>query len=135
MITTLGHLVPIFHESSTFMTTLKETVSSLFKTLPASTFMSFLAEDFSVIPWKYDSDTDAKFKQTCTELGINWVEIAHHGGEEQGIEYWTVYKFSQESEVCYVKFDGSYYSYDGCTFDSWYFVEPTEKLVVVYERS
>jgi hypothetical protein len=59
--------------------------------------------------------------------------VDSYGGEDQGIEYWKVYKFTRDQETCYIKFDGSYVSYDGSTFDRFYEVEPREVKVTVYE--
>jgi hypothetical protein len=58
------------------------------------------------------------------------------GGEDQGTEFWSVYKFtdSETDESCFVKFDGVYYSYDGATFERWYFVEAREVVVTQYHE-
>lgn len=60
---------------------------------------------------------------------------ANYGGEGKGEDYWSVYKFTDvnSGEVQYIKFDGWYQSYNGTEFDEWFFVEPKEKLITVYE--
>jgi hypothetical protein len=59
----------------------------------------------------------------------------HHGGEGEGEDYWTVWQFTRQGEeAVYVEFQGYYYSYDGSTFQEWFFVEPREVLVTQYFR-
>jgi hypothetical protein len=57
-----------------------------------------------------------------------------YGGEGMGESYWGVWKISRQNDIAYVKFDGSYYSYQGSTFDSWFFVEPQQVLVTQYVK-
>lgn len=64
----------------------------------------------------------------CT---INIVEDV--GGEGQGETYYLVYSFTFPEDTIYVKFDGSYYSYDGATFDEFFQVTPAQKTITVYE--
>jgi len=68
-----------------------------------------------------------QFKGIDTELEH------HHGGEGEGENYYAVYKFTRKGEdPVYVQFQGWYRSYDGSTYDSWFFVEPREVLVTQY---
>lgn len=58
-----------------------------------------------------------------------------YGGEDQGSDYWSVYKFTFEGESpIFVKFDGHYYSYDGSTLDNWFLVEPKEVMVTQFVK-
>lgn len=57
----------------------------------------------------------------------------HHGGEGEGDQYWSVWSFTKDGETVYVQLDGSYASYDGTTYDSWFFVEPEEYVAVRYK--
>lgn len=76
-----------------------------------------------------------QFLDSVRELGLTFEFEDCYGGEGQGDEYWSVYKFSLGEEVVYVKFDGWYASYNGSEFSEWYFVEPQEKVITVFERA
>lgn len=76
-----------------------------------------------------------QFLDFACELGLTFEFEDHYGGEGQGDEYWSVYKFSRGDEVVYVKFNGWYASYNGAEFSEWYFVEPQEKVITVYVRA
>lgn len=61
--------------------------------------------------------------------------VENHGGEDQGSDYWSVYKFTfAGEEPIFVKFDGHYYSYDGATLDHWFLVEPKEVMVTQFVK-
>lgn len=75
-----------------------------------------------------------QFLDSVNELGLTFEFEDRYGGEGQGDEYWSVYKFSRGDEVVYVKFDGWYASYNGSEFNEWYFVEPQEKVITVFNR-
>jgi hypothetical protein len=65
---------------------------------------------------------------------LEYAYVDGYGGEGQGEDYWHVYKFTdvETKESCLVKFDGSYYSYNGSSFDRWFFVEPREVVVTQF---
>jgi hypothetical protein len=67
--------------------------------------------------------------------GISFKLVDSYGGEDQGSDYYTVYKFTDNDtgEEVYAKFQGWYQSYDGAEYESWSFVQPKEKTVIVYE--
>lgn len=66
------------------------------------------------------------------EIKVEFVE--RYGGEEQGSDYWSVFKFISKTGVeLYVKFDGYYQSYCGAEFQGYFEVEPKEKTIIVYE--
>lgn len=68
--------------------------------------------------------------------GLMFTFIEHYGGEDCGADYYSVYRVSnEEGHEAYVKFQGWYQSYVGSEYREWYFVEPVEKFVTVYERS
>lgn len=56
------------------------------------------------------------------------------GGEGQGEEYFSVYKFTDGESEEYVKFDGWYASYNGAEYEDWFFVKPKEVIQTVYTR-
>ena len=68
--------------------------------------------------------------------GLNWVQIkSHGGGEGDGEECWSVYKFyNSEYDVAYIKFDGYYQSYNGSEYQQFYVVEPVDRVVTFYEN-
>lgn len=78
----------------------------------------------------------------CTNLNDDllpdeWTanHILHYGGEDKGLEYWSVWGFCQEGQSpIFIRFNGSYLSYEGATFESYEEVVPVEKTVIVYER-
>ena len=72
---------------------------------------------------------EEKFLIDAADMGVSFVYADSQGGEGQGDEYWSVYKFTKNSESVFVKFDGSYSSYDGSYYEDWYFVE--SKMVEV----
>ena len=60
--------------------------------------------------------------------------VEEHGGEDQGTEWYVVYKF--EDHDVYIKVSGYYTSYNGTDFDGGWAccsdVKPTEKTITVY---
>jgi hypothetical protein len=60
--------------------------------------------------------------------------VADYGGEGMGDNYYSVYSFTKDNETVYVKFQGWYESYVGAGFSEWFFVEPKEKTITVYEQ-
>lgn len=60
------------------------------------------------------------------------ISVEHHGGEDQGSDYYTVYKFTKGNEELYIKFYGYYSSYDGADYEDFTFVTPKQKTITVY---
>lgn len=65
--------------------------------------------------------------------GFEFKELASHGGEGQGDDFWSVWSFTKDGETHLVKFQGWYASYVGAEFESWSFVEPKQRTITVYE--
>ena len=80
----------------------------------------------------YEGSEDAE--AILDTLGVKHKYEDSYGGEGQGEEYWSVYSFTRDSETVFVKFDGSYASYNGSEYDDYYFVEPKQMMVTVYEK-
>ena len=59
--------------------------------------------------------------------------VDQYGGEDQGSDYWTVWKFSKDNEECFVKFHGWYASHYGSDYHGFKFVAPAKKTITVYE--
>lgn len=58
--------------------------------------------------------------------------VDNYGGEDKGSEYWSVWKFTKDSEEVLVKFEGYYQSHYGTDFQDWNFVKTAQKMVTVY---
>lgn len=59
--------------------------------------------------------------------------VDSYGGEDQGSDFWSVFKFTRGDEECYIKFEGWYASHHGAEFEQYYEVTPKQKTVTVYE--
>lgn len=95
-------------------------------------FQSEMKDEFS----KYDDEETTQAIAAFIQEQISFKNVDSYGGDEgEGEQYWSVYEFTDKktNEKCYVKFDGWHQSYSGSEFDNWFFVEPKEKLVTVYE--
>lgn len=66
--------------------------------------------------------------------GVTFECVNQYGGEGQGDDYYSVYRFVRGEEECYVQFQGSYTSYCGSEYDDWFFVTPRETTITVYDR-
>ncbi len=85
-------------------------------------------------PWSTYSYSNRTGDRNATfSPDVTMEVVDRYGGEDQGSDYYTVYKFTKGDEVIYVNFYGWYASYDGSTYSGYAFVEPVEKLVIVYE--
>lgn len=73
-----------------------------------------------------------EFTEACRAADINYSHENNFGGEGQGDDYWSVYSFTNGTDVVYVKFNGWYASYSGSEFTEWFFVEPKKVEVVQY---
>ena len=56
-----------------------------------------------------------------------------YGGEDQGSDYWCVWKFSKDGQDCFIKFYGWYASHYGVDYQGWKFVTPQQKTITVYQ--
>jgi hypothetical protein len=64
---------------------------------------------------------------------INYTAVDCYGGEDQGSDYWCVWKFSKSGEECFVKFYGYYASHYGTDYQGWTFVTPQQETITVYK--
>jgi hypothetical protein len=65
-------------------------------------------------------------KEMFATVGIDFTSVDSHGGEGQGDEFCTVYKFTRNDEMVYIAFSGWYSSYEGATYDEMNEVFPKE---------
>lgn len=94
-------------------------------------FHSDMEDEFS----KYDSEEQTEAIAAFMREEICFEHQDNYGGEGQGEDYWSVYKFTDKNskEECWVKFDGFYQSYNGSEFNEWFFVTPVERMVTFYK--
>lgn len=74
---------------------------------------------------------ESEFTEKITETFGEFEEVDSHGGEDQGSDYWAVYKFKKSGY--YVKAQGWYASYQGHEWQTISIVEPKKKTITVYE--
>jgi hypothetical protein len=77
------------------------------------------------IPNHFTSVLDAK--------DITAVSVAEYGGEDQGSDYWNVWKFTKGTDEVLVKFYGYYASHYGSDYQNFQIVKPVQRTVTVYE--
>ena len=82
---------------------------------------------------RYDDDNIVEFKQELANAGIKFEHVDNYGGEDQGSDYWCVWKFSKDGQDCFVKFYGWYASHYGVDYQGWKFVKPQQKTITVYQ--
>lgn len=73
--------------------------------------------------------------EALAEADFDYEWVDSFGGEGQGDQYWSVYKFTRGDEVVYVEFYGWYASYSGAEFTEWFVVKPKEVTVIKWKRT
>lgn len=58
--------------------------------------------------------------------------IQHHGGEDEGTEYWGIWKFTSGGKSVFIRFNGYYQSFCDTEYLGYEFVVPTEVMVIQY---
>ena len=76
-----------------------------------------------------------EFNEILQSHGINFEQKEHFGGEGQGDDYYSVYRFFTKTDDCYIKFSGWYQSYSGCDYSEFFVVKPVERMVTFYEQA
>ena len=107
---------------------MKNTVKELLDNFDSDTINGFFESCYEDNYYGEQEDKDA-----LTAAGIAVELIDNYGGEEQGSQYWSIYKFTKGDESVFVKFNGYYASYVGSEFQEFMFVEPKQKTITVYE--
>jgi len=95
----------------------------------------FLNSNANEIPTQFfNACIERETEKASLNTTLEYAYVDGYGGEGEGEEYWRVYEFTnvETKESCLVKFDGSYYSYNGADFDRWFFVEPREVVVTQF---
>lgn len=107
---------------------MKNTIKELLDNFDSDTINGFFHSEYYNDYYGVQEDRDA-----LTEAGIDVEHVDNHGGEGEGEDYWSVYRFTKGDDTVYVKFQGWYASYVGSEFNEWFFVEPKQKTITVYE--
>ncbi len=78
-----------------------------------------------------------EFVKRLTSLGISFEPTLCSKGGETGLEFWSVYKFSDTNQTTYIKFNGAHSFATDATveFTGWEFVEPKQVLITQYTKS
>lgn len=114
---------------------LKEYLKALFAKAHIDTVNHFFcsyANEHSVEDGSISEDEAISDFGELIGKGIAFEIVDSYGGEGLGEDYWSVYKFTLDNEVCWVKFDGWYASYTGSEYTGFFFVEPKEVVVTKY---
>lgn len=82
---------------------------------------------------EYRDELLAKKELVDLSKGVVYECVDNYGGEEQGREYWWIWKFVRGEESCAIKFDGWYASHYGSEFEEFFEVKPVTKNVIVWE--
>jgi hypothetical protein len=80
-----------------------------------------------------DGDCYGQIKTALDNQQIVYTVEDSYGGEDQGSDYWCVWKFSKDGQECFVKFYGWYASHYGTDYQGWKFVTPQQKTITVYK--
>jgi hypothetical protein len=108
---------------------LKNTIKELLDEAGHSTLESaFFHEE---IDCGYGDDDELGDKLRNLSVAFECVE--QHGGEGEGEDFYTVFKFTKDVETVFVKFQGWYQSYNGSEMTDWAFVTPKQVMVTIYE--
>jgi hypothetical protein len=113
-------------------TTLKQLVAVILAEADNEIIYNFFGSDMRDEVSKWDSDEITNFRHELAENKISFEHMDNHGGEGEGEYYWSVYKFTKGADKVFVQFDGYYYSYEGSTFNEFFFVTPKEVMVTQY---
>jgi hypothetical protein len=103
------------------------------------TIESFLAENSSELEsaFFHEGITDygdyPEMEEELQQAGIDFECVEQEGGEGEGDQYHTVYKFTKGAEEVFVKFHGWYASYHGSEMNGYNIVTPKQKVITVYE--
>ncbi len=114
-------------------TTLKQLVAVILKDADSHIIDSFFESDMTdEYNSNYDTDETKYFLDELAKNKISFEHMDNHGGEGEGEDYWSVYKFTSGKDKVFVKFSGWYQSYNGSEFDEFFFVTPREVMVTQY---
>ncbi len=114
---------------------LKAKVTELLNEADDYIIQDFFHSEISEETRTWDSDKVTDFRKLLADQNITFEHVDNYGGEEQGRDYWSVYRFSQGDDSVLVRFDGWYQSYNGSEFEEWFFVEAKPVQAFEYVRA
>lgn len=74
------------------------------------------------------NDLYDEIKSTLGDKNITIENVDSGGGEDEGSDYFNVYKFTRNDETCYMKVFGYYASHYGTDYEGYGEVEPKERI-------
>lgn len=80
------------------------------------------------------SEGDGELQEILEKYAIKATLVDSFGGEGQGEDYWTVWKFEDPSGEVMIQFDGWYASYNGSEMTGRFYVEPVQVTVTQFKR-
>jgi hypothetical protein len=93
------------------MTQLYNDVIALFETMDDKSGFDEICSSFMrTDPFAFSSVSG---EEIMTAAGIQFSEVDSYGGEGQGDEFWSVYKFTRGNEEAHIQFVGYYESHHG----------------------
>ena len=103
------------------------------------TLEKFLDENSSELEsaFFHESITDygdfPEMEEELQQAGTAFECVEQEGGEGEGDQYHTVYKFTKGSEEVFVKFHGWYASYHGSEMNGYKIVAPRKVEITIYD--
>lgn len=89
--------------------------------------------------WGYEDWRDkdvyhvSDFEDWATDMDVDKPStVDSYGGEDQGSNYYAVWKFTRGNEEVFIKFYGYYASYNGADYEGFRQVQPREVTKVEY---
>lgn len=98
---------------------------------PFALHMDDLAELTSII-WDGNANLEVETISEFISLLQNATLVDCYGGEGRGDDYWAVWKFIDNGEEYFVRFDGWYSSSAGAEFNKMELVKPVETKITKY---
>lgn len=107
--------------------TLKTIVEELLNEADSEVLHEFFSSEMMNERGENDYEDLTDFLNSAQEEDVNFEHEDNYGGEGQGDDYWSVYKFTKGTESVFVKFNGWYASYNGSEYSEWFFVKAVPK--------
>jgi hypothetical protein len=114
------------------MTTLKQKIAVVLAETGTDILQCFFESGMTDEYGEYDDEELTEFRTALTDNNIKFEHKENYGGEGMGEDYWSVYKFTDDTDEVFVKFEGWYQSYNGSEYEEYYFVNPKQVMVTQY---
>lgn len=113
---------------------LKDKIENLLNNQSRDVMTSFFDSEFAESFYSWEHQDIKNFRNLLNSENITFKHITNHGGEDEGSDFWSVYSFTDGTDIVFIKFEGWYASYAGSTYHSFFEVKPVEKMAVFYEK-